>query len=643
MGSSPSQQVSVIAEGETESPFSVRRHPDSKKSLMITPTKFKNMQDLTLDNFEKYGKRPYLGERKQKNGKFEPELSIISYDEGFQIAKNFGSGLKMLSITLGSVIGIYSENCPAWLNTIDASSLYGFIIVSLYDSLGVDAISYLVDHSKMEAIIVSQKNYPKIIEVLKSNPFNVKFIIVIGEKIQQNEINIKTYSFKEIIEIGSKNISKYPKIDPESPHIICYSSGTTGNPKGVVISHRAFVSNTLSAAKMIDMGKEPRHISYLPLAHVFERNASIVVQRHGGLIAFNSNGILSLKEDLSIIRPTFLPAVPRVINRFYDGIHEQINSSFIKKGIFWGCWYGKKLCLDYSIPTFLFDILAFNKIKKAFGGELSQIIVGGAALDANIQEFMMIALGTPVRTGYGLTEAGSGNTINPIDFKKIKCGTVGGPMVNAEVKIEPIDGYDDPNCGEILIGGPCLSSGYLYDEEATKNLFVDDDHKWIHTGDVGKWDKDGYLIIVDRMRSIFKLSQGEYVAAEMLTQIYDSCELVAQSFIYGDSSRVCLVAIIIPDQLYVAKFYGKSSLTNGEFKSACKSEKLKKAIMEQLTNIAKEKKLFGYMYIKSIELDHEPWTIENDMLTPTFKLKRKKLENKYKNKIESLYKTNNPK
>jgi len=639
MGSGQSQQVSVIAEGEQESPFATRRHPLCSKGLMKTPPKYHTMQEITIENFEKFANRPYLGVRKQVNGKFTDELITTTYTQGFATAKNLGSGMKKLSIGSGSVIGLYSENNPAWLNTIDSSSLYGFIIVSLYDSLGIDAITYLLQHSKMEAVIVSIKNYPKLMDVLKQDHFNVRFVIVIGDSIPENNTEIKVYSWKEVLNLGTANPAPLAKIDPEAPHIICYSSGTTGNPKGVVISHRAFVSNTLAATKMINMGPNPRHLSYLPLAHIFERNATMLVQRQGGLIAFNSNGINSLKEDLAIIKPTYLPAVPRVLNRFYEGINQQINASPIKKGVFWAAWYGKKFCIDHSLPTFLFDMLAFNKIKKAFGGECDQFIVGGAALDPNIQEFMMVATGVPVRTAYGLTEAGSGNTANPNDIKRVKCGTVGGPLENAEVKIDPIDGYDDPRCGEILIGGPCLSSGYLYDEEATRNLFTDDSHKWIHTGDVGKWDDDGYLVIVDRMRSIFKLSQGEYVAAEILTQIYDSCDLVAQTFVYGDSSRVCLVGVIVPDQMAVAKFLGKQSLTTAEFAQACKSEKLKNAIMQQLSDVAKDKKLFGYMFIKAIALDSEPWSVENELLTPTFKLKRKKLEIKYKPVIEQLYKT----
>ena len=216
-------------------------------------------------------------------------------------------------------------------------------------------------------------------------------------------------------------------------------------------------------------------------------------------------------------------------------------------------------------------------------------------------------------------------------------GSIGGPLKNVEVYIEPIDGYDDPNCGQIMIGGPCLSSGYLHDEGATRELFTED-KKWIKTGDVGKWDEDGYMIVVDRMRSIFKLSQGEYVAAEVLTQIYDAVPIVDQSFIYGDSQRSYLVAIIVPNKKEVSKFLGKERITDEEFENACNNnEDLKKFIVAELRKASDENKLFGYQRIVKVALEHDPWTIENEYQTPTFKLKRKKLEQRYKDVIEKLY------
>ena len=265
-------------------------------------------------------------------------------------------------------------------------------------------------------------------------------------------------------------------------------------------------------------------------------------------------------------------------------------------------------------------------------------VVGGAAMDPKIQEVFQFATGAPIRTGYGLTEAGSGNICSPPDIHHVKCGSIGGPLRNVEVFLDPIEDYDDPECGQIIIGGPCVSSGYLKDEKATNELFYDKDRKWIKTGDVGKWDKDGYMIVVDRMRSIFKLSQGEYVAAETLTQIYDQTPIVEQSFIYGDSTRSYLVAIIVPNIKEVSKFLGKDHITDEEFEKACDNEDLKKKIVADLRAEADQNKLFGYQRIMKVALESKPWTVENEYMTPTYKLKRKKLEARYKDVINQLYK-----
>jgi len=611
---------------------------------MLNPPEFPTMKELTLDNFKMFKNKPYLGVRPLENGKHANRYEYTTYDDGFKAANDLGSGLVKIGISHKKTIGVYAENCPAWLNTIDASCLYGFVIVSLYDSLGLDSLAFLLEHSKMESLIVAPKNLSKLMPILERNCFLLRSVVIIGERLPADFAPSKSfkptvYTTSDIMRMGAEQFVPYPSIDPEDPHFICYSSGTTGNPKGVIISHRATVSNTLGADRMIAIGPNARHLSYLPLAHVFERAASAITARAGGKIGFNSAGVTSLKEDMGILKPTYFAAVPRVMNRFYEAINTNLKASAVKRGVFWSAWYAKKFCLEYSLPTFLFDALVFNQIKKSMGGSVQEFIVGGAAMDPKIHEIMQVATGIPLRSGYGLTEAGSGNVCNPYDIRYCKPGTVGGPLENVQVKLEPIDGYDDPNCGQILVGGQCLSSGYLFDEQATNNLFVDNTREWIRTGDVGKWDNDGYLMIVDRMRSIFKLSQGEYVAAEILTQIYDSVDLVSQSFVYGDSGRTCLVAVIVPKIGEVAKLLGKSNMTQEEFVEACKSKRVIDEVLARCEAAAKKEKLFGYQFIRAVSLDAEPWTVENELLTPTFKLKRKKLETKYKPVIESLYKS----
>jgi long-chain acyl-CoA synthetase len=343
-------------------------------------------------------------------------------------------------------------------------------------------------------------------------------------------------------------------------------------------------------------------------------------------------------EDLQILRPTFLPAVPRVLNRIFDTVMDTVRKgSALKKGVFWGLWYWKRFCLQHGGQSALADRMVFDALNSKTGGRIKQFIVGGAAMDPWIHEFMQYATGVPMRVGYGLSEIGSGNIVNPCDVNTSRPGTVGGPMPNTQVRLEPLADYDDPLCGEIVTGGQMCCSGYLFDEEQSKAIFVDEARTWVRTGDIGKWDGCGYLQIVDRIRSVFKLSQGEYVAAELLTLTYELAPLVQQIFVYGDSTRDSLVAIVVPAREKVAALFGKPQLSDAEFEAYCKDAKVAAAIKAELDRLATERKLPGYERIRKVACESEEWTTANDLMTPTFKLRRKKLSDKYRALIDKLY------
>jgi long-chain acyl-CoA synthetase len=280
--------------------------------------------------------------------------------------------------------------------------------------------------------------------------------------------------------------------------------------------------------------------------------------------------------------------------------------------------------------------LVFDQFTKRFGGAVTQVVVAGAVIDPGLQEFFQIFFGAPLRNGYGYTEVGTATIIGPDDIRSCRTGFSGGPVVHTEVRIEPCEGFDDPECSEIILAGDSCCSGYLYDEEQTRALFIDDTRRAIRTGDVGKF-VDGYLKVVDRLRSIFKLSQGEYVAAEMVTQDYADCKYIQQLFVYGDSGRSCLVGVIVVNPAEVAAFLGTESLSPAELERACASDALREAILGDMMRIAKEKGLFGFQQVKAITLDWRPWTVDNELLTPTLKTRRKAVANHYKEQIEEMY------
>jgi long-chain acyl-CoA synthetase len=637
--------VSITVPEGDPSPFAKRRHPSCRSGIFVNPPETQTMQDMTLQFFNRYASRPYLGTRKMVGSQRDAAYSFITYAEARAVATRFGSGLQAKTIGAQTVVGVYSENSPEWIETVDASSLFGFTIASLYDSLGSGSLIYLMRHSRMRALVLSGKNAATITELIQKdrseeNSLSLELLILTdAAKVPVTaaalaNTGVEVTSFGAICDLGQAD-AVLPVIAPDDPHFICYSSGTTGLPKGVILSHRAALSTAFGAGTEIPLGDHPRHLSYLPLAHVFERSAHWIFSMAGGRIGFISGGIQTLTDDLQALKPTLLAAVPRVMNRFYEKVNEKLSGSAVTRCIFWGAWYAKRFCIQRGLPTFVFNPI-FGSITRLMGGSIKQAIVGGAALDPVIHEFLQVALGFPVRTGYGLTEAGSGNVISPLDIRGIKPGTVGGPLINAEVWLEPVAEFEDPNAGEIIISGQSVASGYLHDEEATRELFFDEARTSIRTGDVGKWDSDGYLQVIDRIRSIFKLSQGEYVSAELVTQVFEAVPIVKQIFVYGDSKRPCLVAVVVPQVEVVAVIVGKASLSEEEFAEACERAEVKQAVMAQLGAAAKEK-LPGFQAVRTVHLEPIEWTTANELLTPTFKLKRRKLTEKYRGVIEQLY------
>ena len=511
---------------------------------------------------------------------------------------------------------LVSENRPEWFVSDMAIMLSGGITVPAYTTYTEEDYKYLIEDSEPSLIIVSNN------EMLKklSNTINekkfIKKVITLDEvnKVIHNLdiINKDKYLDFNIIlknDLFEEDIIKNEKLKRTSPACIIYTSGTGGNPKGVILSHGGILNNLVGACEIMKplFNSRPVFLTWLPLSHSYEHCVQFA-QIAVGAKVFYAEKIEKLLENISEAKPTIMTAVPR----FYQNLYNKINinlkkqTGFKAKLIEATLRLGKKKLLNQKMTffekflNFMVEILVRKKIKKQFGGNLKAFVSGGGALDQEIGEFLN-SVGLPTLQGYGLTETSPVVSCNPIH--KIKVETVGPPFKGNQVKIA-----DD---GEILVKGENVMLGYWNKKEETNEVIIDG---WLHTGDIGEIDpEDGYLKITDRKKDIIVSAGGDNISPAKIENMITNEPEIDQCMVYGDKKNY-LVALIVPSKDFI------------------KDEDKINNVIEKIN-----KKLTLSEKIKRVQLIDENFSIENGLMTPTMKVKRKKVTEKYKNQLENLY------
>ena len=564
--------------------FSYQSDKQNKKSIFL--------QWLNPNN-----KKTYTWEETQKN---ILKLSRI-------IKENIKEGDRCLLV---------SENRPEWFISDMAIMLSGGITVPAYTTYTEEDYKYLIEDCEPSLLIVSNN------EMLKklSNTINekefIKKVITLDELNNViNNLHIidkeKYLDFNIILKnnLLEEDKLKNDKLKRTSPACIIYTSGTGGNPKGVILSHGGILNNLVGACEIMKplFNSRPVFLTWLPLSHSYEHCVQFA-QIAVGAKVFYAEKIEKLLENISEAKPTIMTAVPR----FYQNLYNKINinlkkqTGFKAKLINATLRLGKKKLLNQKMTfsekllNFIVEILVRKKIKKQFGGKLKAFVSGGGALDKEIGEFLN-SVGLPTLQGYGLTETSPVVSCNPIH--KIKVETVGPPFRGNQVKIA--------NDGEILVKGENVMLGYWNKKEETDKVIIDG---WLHTGDIGEIDpEDGYLKITDRKKDIIVSAGGDNISPAKIENMITNEPEIDQCMVYGDKKNY-LVALIVPSKDFLKE---KEKIDN---------------VIEKIN-----KKLTLLEKIKRIQLIDENFSIENGLMTPTMKVKRKKVTEKYKNQLEKLY------
>ncbi|NXJ08442.1 ACSL5 ligase, partial [Odontophorus gujanensis] len=573
----------------------------------------------------------------------------LTYKQVLDRAQHLGSGLlqKGCKPSPDQFIGIFAQNRPEWIISEYACYTYSMVAVPLYDTLGPDAILYIVNKADIGIVICDK---PEKAQVLLENCEQgktpcLKTIILMDLfdkelKDRGAKVGVEILALQEAEELGRNNIRKPVPPNPEDLCIVCFTSGTTGNPKGAMLTHENVVANAAAFLRTIEDTVECTSsdvsISYLPLAHMFERVVQTVIYSCGAKVGFFQGDIKLLTDDMKALKPTIFPVVPRLLNRIYDKIQSGANTP-LKKFLLNFAATMKMIEVKQGIirNDSLLDKLVFKKVQETMGGKVRIMVTGAAPISPSVLRLLRAALGCQVFEAYGQTECSAGCTFSmPGDWTT---DHVGPPLACNIIKLDDVEEmnyFSSNNEGEVCIKGPNVFKGYLKDPEKTAEAI--DKDGWLHTGDVGKWLPNGTLKIIDRKKNIFKLAQGEYIAPEKIENVYIRSVAVAQVFVHGESLRSCLIGIVVPDAETLPEFAAKLGV-KGSYEDICKNPAVKKAILEDLVRLGKAAGLKSFEQVKDLYIHTELFSVENGLLTPTLKAKRPELVKVFQKQIEALY------
>lgn len=564
-------------------------------------------------------------------GKKDGKWYTYSTEEYHRKAHQAALGFMALGLEKGDKVATITTNRPEW-NFVDMGlAMAGMVHVPIYPTLGEEEYSYILEHAEVKVLVLGDKKlYRNIAPVTQKiaaindvftfeqveGARNIEELLALGEENRQQ--------FESVLEERKK------EIQPDEVVTLIYTSGTTGSPKGVMLTHENLISNFTAHAQMTDLGAEHRALSFLPLCHVYERSMNYHFQYKGMGIYYVGN-LAQIVSSIREVKPHMFNSVPRLLEKVYDG--------FVAKGkelprlkqkiYFWALHladkfeYGKKFGPFMRMKIKLADTMVYSKWRAALGGNIRYIVSGGAALQPRIARVLGMA-GLATLEGYGLTETSPVIAVNNPMIGQVRIGTVGPILPGVEVKFGPD--------GEILCKGPGVMKGYYKAPDLTREVI--DEDGWFHTGDIGVLEDGIYLKITDRKKEIFKLSGGKYIAPQMIENKLKTSELIEQAMVIGANQKFAS-ALISPCFPILHDWAAENKL---HYENNKELIQLPEVIHEIQKEVAKVNKTLGsHEQINRIRLVCDEWTPASGELSPTLKLKRNVVAQKYQHLIDEIY------
>jgi len=661
-----------------EAGLAIRHHHIS--SLVETPWEgVSTLADLFEQACKRHAQMRLLGTRKligretkvSEDGRSFEKLHLgdyewLSYGQAFERVCNFASGLVELGHERGERVAIFAETRAEWIIALQGCFRHNNTVVTIYASLGEEALAHSLNETEVTTVICDRKQLKKLIDI-STQLDTVKHVVYMEDEGITSEPSLSGRSSSWTVSSMSRveSLGRERPVDADLPvaadvAVIMYTSGSTGLPKGVMLTHGNVVATVAAVMKILPgLGNKDVYLAYLPLAHILELEAEAVMIAAGAAIGYGSTLTLTdtsskikkgTKGDASMLGPTLMTAVPAILDRIRDGVRNKVDATGgVAKKLF-NTAYNRRLAAiegswlgAWGPEKVLWDVLVFKKIRAVLGGHIRGLLSGGAPLSGDTQRFINICFGAPIGQGYGLTETCAGATFSEWDDTTV--GRVGPPLPCSYVKLIDWEGgayltSDSPMPrGEIVIGGPHVTLGYFKNKEKTDESYKVDERgmRWFYTGDIGRFHPDGCLEIIDRKKDIVKLQHGEYVSLGKVEAALSVCHYLDNFMLHADPFHSYCVALVVPSRQALESWAQKEGIIYKDFSDLCQKSEAIKEVQSSILEVGKSAKLDKFEIPSKIKLLPDPWTPETGLVTAALKLKREVIKKTFAEELNKLY------